>query len=239
MSFGVPSTNPTDYTGLTQNVAPLRCFPREPLTSDKKYRIGQLIILGQNPSTGTQGDIWYLSKFDSSGDAIWLQLSTGSSSLAIDMVTTDDGAPAVEPDVSGNINILGGTGITVTGQGPGDTVTIAASGVGFTWTVVTTATQAISATNGYFANRAAGVTFTLPAIAAVGATFAISSMHASGGWTIAQNAGQSIKLGNQDTTTGVGGSLASTASGDTVTIVCTVTNTNFNVISSMGNITFV
>jgi hypothetical protein len=43
----------------------------------------------------------------------------------ISSVTTDSGAPAVVPDATGMANILGGEGINVTGQGPGNTITIA------------------------------------------------------------------------------------------------------------------
>lgn len=238
MSIGIPSSNPLDYTGPQQNIAPIRFFPRRPTTTDKKYRVGQLVIIGKNPSSGSEGDIWYLSRFNSSGDAIWVELLSGAASPGIDSVTTDDGAPEVEPDVNGNINILGGAGIVVSGQGPGDTVTISATGFGMIWSVISSATQAITIQNGYFANRGAGVTFTLPATAEVGDTFSLSAINA-GGWTLAQNAGQTIHFGNQDTTTGVGGSLATTAIGDTITVVCSVQNTDFVVISSIGNITFV
>ena len=123
MTTGVPYTIPTDYTGLMQNVAPMRSFPREPLATDKKYRIGQLVLLGKNPSTGSQGDLWYLSKFDGSGNAVWLQLLSGAGSPGVDSLTTDDGPPVVDPDGNGNINIFGGTSITTSGQGP-STVTI-------------------------------------------------------------------------------------------------------------------
>ena len=88
---------------------------------------------------------------------------------------------------------------------------------------------------GYFANAGGGVAFALPAIAVEGATFAVANVNA-GGWSINQNAGQSIIFGAQQTTVGVLGGLASNAIGDTVTIVCYVANTTFVVTSSMGNI---
>jgi len=128
MSVGISRFIPTDYLGPNQDFVPIKCFPREPRTTDKKFPIGQIVLLGKNPSSGSEGDIWYLARFDSSGNAIWLQLATGASSPGIDTVTTDDGAPAVDPDASGNINVLGGTGVAVTGQGPGSTVTVSASG---------------------------------------------------------------------------------------------------------------
>ena len=323
MTFGISRFLPTDYTGPQQNIAPLRCFPREPTTTDKKFPIGQLIIIGKNPSSGTQGDIWYLSKFDSSGDAIWLQLLSGAGSPGVDSLTTDDGAPVVDPDGNGNINVLGGTSITTAGQGPStvtinldadvansyltdsgsatpaanvisivggtgvdtagsgstvtinasasvpttftsdlgvatpvannlnvigsggistsgaaDTLTISGTGMGISWSVITAATKTVVVQEGYFANRVGGVAFTLPATAAVGDAFAISAIHA-GGWSLAQNASQYVRIGNQVTNTGVAGSLASTAIGDTISVICSVANTGFQVISSMGNITVI
>jgi hypothetical protein len=279
---GLPGATPLDYAGIPVNVVPLKVFFRRPLTTDKKYRIGQMAILGRDPSTGVQGELWYLANFNSSGDAIWLQLSAGSSTPAVDSITTDDGNPPVEPDGAGNVNILGGTGIITSGNGPGNTVTISVDGDlvatqydanagsavpaggilnivgsagittsasgntvtitqgggGLTWNTITGATQAMAVNNGYFANRGAGVTFTLPVSAAFGSVFVVSAINA-GGWTIAQNVGQQIQFGALNTTAGAGGSLASTAIGDTVYLVCSVANTNFVVINSIGNITVV
>jgi len=115
---------------------------------------------------------------------------------------------------------------------------LSANVVSTEWRVITDATDDLEAAVGFIANRAAGVTFTLPATCTVGDIIRVTTIDA-GGWTIAQNASQTIKLGANDTTTGAGGSLASTANGDTVEMVCTVTNTNFLVLSSMGNITVV
>jgi hypothetical protein len=44
-------------------------------------------------------------------------------------------------------------------------------------------------------------------------------------------------MGNQDTTTGAGGSLTATDPSDGVELLCTTANTDFTVLSSMGNIT--
>jgi hypothetical protein len=102
------------------------------------------------------------------------------------------------------------------------------------WNVITTNT-AIAKDNGYFTNSGSQVTVTLPSTAAVGDTFSVSNI-ASGGFLVAQNAGQLIQFGDVTTTTGTGGSLASTHLGDTVTLVCAVANTKFVGISSMGNL---
>ena len=107
-------------------------------------------------------------------------------------------------------------------------------GSGITWSVVTVNTAMVKS-NGYFANSASTLTFTLPATAAVGDTFQIESMN-TGGWIVAQNAGQTIRYGNLTTTTGTGGSLASTSIGDGVWIVCNVANTGFQIVGNPGNI---
>lgn len=233
---GVPYQNPLRYTGPGVNVIPILVFKREPTTTDVKYRIGTFAIIGKDPVSGTEGDLWYLSDFNASGEAVWLQLLTGAGSPGVDSITTDDGAPVVEPDGVGNIDILGGTGISVTGTGPGNTVTIAATGH-ITWNTTVAATDTLATRNGYFANRAGGVTYTLPVTANVGDFFKIVNVNV-GGFSISQNATQSIRIGNQVSTIGVGGSLASTAIGDTLDIVCYVANTSFIVVNPpQGNIT--
>ena len=107
----------------------------------------------------------------------------------------------------------------------------------FVWNVETTSV-ALVANNGYIANSGSLLTFTLPATATVGNVYRVAGL-GTGGWMIAQNASQLIYFGVDTTTTGTGGSLASTNSKDVVEIVCVVTNTSFLVTSSIGNITIV
>jgi hypothetical protein len=91
-------------------------------------------------------------------------------------------------------------------------------GVVTTWTDVTTATQALSVSNGYFTDRGAGVTYTLPATAILGDIIIIDGK--LGLTTIDQNAGQSIRFSSAITTVGVGGSAVATNLGDCVTLRC-------------------
>lgn len=169
-------------------------------------------------------------------DAITGQVTLAGLGLAVTNVLTDDGAPAVVPNVSGQLEILGGTNISVTGQGPGNTVTITATGVAsFQWNEVAINTVGVT-NNGYIMNAGAVIDVSLPTTAAVGEIFEVTGKGA-GGWTISQAAGQTIHFGNQDTTTGAGGSLASTNQYDSVRLLCTTANTDFNVLSSIGNIT--
>jgi|CXWL01.1.fsa_nt_gi hypothetical protein len=108
------------------------------------------------------------------------------------------------------------------------------AGLGVTWEIITS-DQSASNDHGYIANKATLLVITLPTIASVTQIIRIAGMNA-GLWKIAQNAGQLIHLGNLDTTTGVGGSLASVHARDAVELICVVANTEWNVISSTGNI---
>lgn len=113
-----------------------------------------------------------------------------------------------------------------------------ASGGGIKWTNVTGTSQTAVGNNGYIANNAALVTITLPATAAVGQIVAVTGAGA-GGWKIAQNAGQQIFFGSSSTTSGTGGSLASTNQRDAIELICTAANTGFTVRDAQGNITVV
>ena len=129
-----------------------------------------------------------------------------------------------------------GANITIT---PGaNSITIAAGAGGTAWAVDTTGTIALVAGNGYIINKVTLTTATLPATAAVGGTIEITGMGA-GGWLIAQRANQMIYFGAYTTTTGIGGSLASTSDRDTIKMICIVADLEFQVISSIGNITYV
>lgn len=107
-----------------------------------------------------------------------------------------------------------------------------------TWTVVTGTAQSAAVNNGYFSNNAGLVTVTLPSTAAVGSVVEVAGLGA-GGWKIAQAASVLIHFGNTVTTTGTGGSLASVNQYDAARLICSVANTTWHVVSSIGNITVV
>ena len=105
------------------------------------------------------------------------------------------------------------------------------------WSVIT-ADQTAVINKGYFANKGTLLTITLPTTAAVGSVIRVSGMTA-GLWKIAQNASEVIHFGKTDTTVGVGGSISSTLARDAVELICCVADTEWNVLSSVGNITIV
>lgn len=136
-------------------------------------------------------------------------------------------------------NLTAGSGISIT-NGAGS-VSIAATGTaGIAWTVMSS--DGTLAVNTARINTKSGslLTATLPTTAAVGTVIIMQGSAAgSTGWQIAQNASQNIQFGSSTTTTGTGGSVASTDVNDGVSLVCTVANTTWNVFSSVGNITIV
>lgn len=120
-----------------------------------------------------------------------------------------------------------------------NTITISGTGSGIGWTEVTGTTQAVTADNGYVVNNAGLVTLTLPLTAAFGTVVSVVGK-GTGGWLIAQNAGQNIQLGSSSATVGVGGSIASTNRFDSIDLICTTANTTWTTLGApQGNITIV
>lgn len=165
-------------------------------------------------------------------------LTTGATGIPVITAIATDGQLIIgsTAGVPAAASLTAGMGVTIT---PGsNSITIAATGGGVTWTVITL-DQAIVIGNGYICNKAGLLTLTLPATAAIGDVIKVTGINTAAGWKIAQNANQRIHIGTSSTTVGVTGSLASTNIRDTVTLVCVVAgaSTEYNVISSMGNIT--
>lgn len=131
------------------------------------------------------------------------------------------------------LNVLGSAGATTSGSG--NTITISVSGSGFTWNVVTSANNIVSLIpeNGYVTKGGTQVVFVLPATSAVGDTYKIVGY--GNLFKITQNAGQSITLGFNTTTVGVGGDITATAARDTMEIVCVTANLEFQIVDCTGN----
>lgn len=125
-----------------------------------------------------------------------------------------------------------GSGLSITGT----TISATGSGTGTTWNEVTGTSQSAAVNSGYICNNASLVTVTLPDTAAVGDILEIAGKGA-GLWTIAQNASEVIHFGNLDTTTGITGGITATHRRDCIKLVCTVADTEWTVLSSVGNLT--
>lgn len=124
---------------------------------------------------------------------------------------------------------------SVTGnlQGIDNTLgTLVAKG-SLTWNDVPGTTQTAAADNGYIISNSALTTLTIPATVPEGTVFGIAGKGAAG-WILRMNAGQVCNLGRIATSSG--GTLVSTNQWDTLQILCVTANTEFTVISSIGNI---
>lgn len=112
-----------------------------------------------------------------------------------------------------------GAGITLTNaSGVAGNTTIAATGGGFTWTDVTTATQTLAAQNGYVTDHSTTVTYTLPASGTLGDVIKIVGK--LGLATITPNANQQILIGSASGTVGATGTAVSNNVGDCIELVC-------------------
>jgi len=136
-----------------------------------------------------------------------------------------------------NVSGVGTSGQVLTSAGAAALPTWedATSGV-FPWTDVTGTTQSAAINNGYITNNAGAVTVTLPDTAAVGSVVKVAGLGA-GGWVVAVNSGEAINFGNVTTTTTTG-TLASTNRYDAVELLCVVADTTWNIVNSIGNITY-
>lgn len=160
--------------------------------------------------------------------------SINNSSILPDIETiTGTVGGIVGPDALHNINLLGVGGVTVTGTPGTNTLTIAVAGTGLTWSREVNAAVPIVVNYGYINTNAGLTTFTLPALSAIGDIVEIVG-ESAGLWTIAQNAGQNIQVGNVSTTIGIGGSIIATNRYDTVRIVCRVANTTWSTTGYVG-----
>jgi len=103
-------------------------------------------------------------------------------------------------------------------------------------TVIATPKQCVSDVM-YGADYATLLTFTLPSVANshIGDKLSIIGIGA-GGWLLAQNATQLIRIGVTASLAGVTGSIASTDRYDCVSLVCTVEGTTWTAYSVVGSL---
>lgn len=131
------------------------------------------------------------------------------------------------------------TGITFTTGAASLAVDVKTGGFAVVDQNSSTATMAVQ-TMYVIDNGATLVTLTLPATAPQGSIMKVVGS-SIGGWKIAQNASQSIKLAGLTTTTGTGGSLSSTEANDCIELIASTggASTVWAIASSSGNLTFV
>lgn len=157
----------------------------------------------------------------------------GNATLTSNALLYGNGTGAIQPLGYGTASQ-----ILVSAGSPNLPVWTNAPAVPMSWSVNTGSTVAMAVNVGYIANASGTQVLTLPAVAAVGSLITVGGINNATGWQIAQNAGQSINFGTVVTTTGATGFLQSSATNDVVHLVCTVANTNWLVLSCIGNITY-
>ena len=190
----VPTISGNYATFLT----PCIDLPYDPAEKDQFFQ------LFQPWRNSTSGDFFVYS-----GAGEWTQLVTGAGS-GIQTITGNSGG-AAGPDGSGNFNVVGTGGVSVTTDPTTNTATISASSSGITWTDKTTSFTA-TVDEAYFLNSA--LTLTLPASPSQGSFIYVIVAAGTTGYNVAANTGQKIRIGTGVTSTG--GNAANTALGDSL-----------------------
>ncbi len=167
-------------------------------------------------------------------------LGEGTSSIAATAAGTNGqlllGSTGADPAFG---TITTSTGLAFTTGAASLAINVATGGfavVDQTSSTATLAVQKMYVTD----NGATLVTYTLPATAPQGSVIKIVGSSA-GGWRIAQNANQKIRLGSNVSTTGTGGSVSSTNINDCVELIASTggASTVWTIASSSGSLTFV
>lgn len=120
---GIDPRRPLDYVGAEFSFLPCYQAPRRPLVTDIRPQFS-LWRVGTNSPTqtllnGVAGEFWYLSYFNTTGQAIWLMLSTGTSGPLVSFLggTGTAGTFPVTPNVLGQINLSSSdSSLTITGS---------------------------------------------------------------------------------------------------------------------------
>lgn len=173
------------------------------------------------PSTTTVSQILYSSATNTvSGLATANQgvLTTGTTGIPVITAMATNGALIIGSTAGApaSATLSAGAGISITNGS--NSITIAATGGGFTWTDVTTATQTLAVQNGYVTDRAGGVTYTLPATASLGDCIKIVGK--SGIAVVTPNANQQILIGSVSGTVGATGTATANNVGDCLELIC-------------------
>jgi len=111
--LGIPPENlqPDRYSGPRANLVPCVEAKRRPLVLDRDYPLLTCWRVDFNPSSGAEGEVWQLVRFESNGNATWRRIDYTGAGAGLDTVTVDaitaPGINPVEPDGIGDMDILG------------------------------------------------------------------------------------------------------------------------------------
>lgn len=128
--------NPTKYLGPNVYLANIVVRNREPTLADyrqpetgKNYVIFCGWQVGKDPTSGTEGDLWLLSKIVSN-QGFWIKISSGITPSGAVLSLSDTANTLVFPTVGGNIQLEAGVGLTITSVPLSNKLTFALAGGG-------------------------------------------------------------------------------------------------------------
>lgn len=192
------------------------------------------IYSGQGIANGTSGGILSLvsgaagSTGAGKGGAILIQVGSSGSTGDGESITIAAGL-GNGGGADGNINLDVGTGQVLINGVP------ISDGSGITYAAPTINTT-LTANSGWYINNVGSINLTLPAVIAAGESITIQN-NGAGGFVLLAGTGQVVTFNSYVSSGVAGATLTSTTQGDSVTLICTVANTSFYVVSSCGNIT--
>ena len=152
-------------------------------------------------------------------------MSTTNNSLNINASTPLSGSDGGTGHANSGLTInLGSaaTGKVLTSDSSGNATWGAANAPGLTTAAAASSTQAAAVNTIYYVTSSAACTVTLPATAAAGSIVGIVG-YGAGGWILAPNSGQTIKLITVSAST----SVTSAEQYDTIQVMCTLANTTW------------
>jgi hypothetical protein len=233
--------NPRKYLGTNQYLTPFVSRNRQPTSSDVKqpetgnyYPVTCLWQVGKNPTTGLEGQVFILTKIVANV-SYWELILVQENDTNIIEYAVLVGGP--DEEILSITPVASTTKVLVSGGVSANPSWQDISALGLVWNSIGTS-QTLVIDNGYFCTSGAALSLLLPATSVVGESIVIY-LDGATQFSVTQNAGQSIRLGNQVTTVGVGGSLSSTQQGDSVTLICKEDDVSWAVLGSHGNLTIV
>ena len=157
---GLSANNPAKYVGpnvalntvVTRNRAPTGADFRQPETG-KLYPFNTFWLVAKDPTTGVQGDLWYLSKI-AANIAYWIKLSGGGSGPLIGF-NVPLGVTPIFPDNTGFVTLTStGNTVAITGSGT-STINLDLAGGAAIQTILGDVGSISGSTVTIFANNAA------------------------------------------------------------------------------------
>lgn len=222
---------------MSQNIN--QVYMTNPITSNAST---DLMYFGQSPYGATNDAAMTYANFSAqfvlSTVATHNSVLTTNATGVITPIAVTDGQLAIGSSAGAPLagTLTAGTGIAITNGH--NSITVASNGASV-WVDQTSASVTMAVNTGYTSDDGASlVTFTLPATSSIGDSVEINGK-GSGGWIIAQAAGQQIHVGNLQTTLGATGTLASSNQYDCIKLRCLTANTIWTVVTGVGNFTLV